>query len=75
MTIVYKILPDGGFVAGYTESKVTSYAYPSSAHASKARKAPAKVADQMIRFEIPWAHESELGKEYDRKNWEILNKS
>lgn len=75
MTIKFKILPDGGFVAGDTESGLTSYAYPSSPYAISARKNPAKVAATMIRGEGALSRTySEHAKEYDRKNWETLNK-
>jgi hypothetical protein len=75
MTIMYKILPDGSFVAGDSESGLTSYAYPSSEYATKARRNPTEVASAMIKSEGVLSRTySEYAKEYDRKNWETLNK-
>ncbi len=49
MAIVYKLLADGGFVAGDTETRHTSYAYPTSEHAIIARRIPERVAADMVK--------------------------
>jgi hypothetical protein len=71
--IRYKILPNGAFVAGDTESGFTCYAYQSSQHADAARKSPAKVAEKMIRKELKSSRASMYAKDYDARNWQILN--
>lgn len=73
MEVIFKMLEDGGFVAGDKGTGMTSYAYPSSPHANVAKKHPKAVAEDMIGSEkmayrvMPW------GKEYDRKNWLLLD--
>jgi hypothetical protein len=48
MAIQFKLLADGGFVAGDTETGRTSYAYPTSPHATMARTMPERIAAEMI---------------------------
>lgn len=45
--IKYRMLPDGGFVVGDTETGNASYAYPTSISAEGAKNAP-------IRSPGPW---------------------
>lgn len=71
--IVYKMLPDGGFVAGDMASQLTSYAYPSSPHALVAKKHPKAVAEDMLGSERADYRKLDAVKDYDRKNWELLN--
>lgn len=66
MNIVYKFETNGGFLAGDTESTFTSYAYPTSEHALKARKNPVKVAREMIANELK---SMMLRSDYDVNNW------
>jgi hypothetical protein len=61
--------PDGAFVAGDTTTGITCYAYPTSEHATKAKKNPLKVAEAMILGEMLSLHESADGKDYDARNW------
>ncbi|MCW2242223.1 hypothetical protein [Azospirillum canadense] len=51
MTILYMHTPEGGFLAGDTETGLTSYAYPTSSDATKAKRNPAKVAAEMMANE------------------------
>lgn len=53
----------GGFTVVDTESGLTSYAYPSSTHATNARKRPGVVAKQMIRGEL---HSCRLSAEIEK---------
>lgn len=48
MAVVYALLPDGGFVAGETESGLTMYAAAHSINASAANTRPRKIAEAMI---------------------------
>ena len=51
MTILYHRYPDGGFLAGDTDTGRASYAYPSSPHATRARLAPDLTARKMCAAE------------------------
>ena len=72
MTVVYKLLKNGGFVAGDAESGVTSYAYPTSPYALTAKKHPKAVAEEMLEFEQVNFRSSETIQEYDQRNWARL---
>lgn len=74
MAIHYKLLPDGGFVAGDDVSGLTSYAYPSSVYADSARRRPLTVAKQMLAGEAltPYTRNVEAVREYDARNWATL---
>lgn len=50
--IVWKLKADGAFVAADTATGFTAYAYPTSASATQAKRAPYKVAVDMMRREI-----------------------
>lgn len=69
--ILWKILPDGDFVCGDTESKVTSYAFPRSPFATEAVKDPNGVALKMISAEK--GTPNDFSKEYDVFNWKLLS--
>ena len=73
MDVVFKMLDDGGFVAGDRDSGMTSYAYPSSPHANVAKKHPKLVAEDMLGSEWMQARSIPAVKEYDRKNWLLLD--
>ena len=75
MTIVHKLLPDGGFVAGDTHTGRTSYAYPTSPSAKLGRKQPGEAAADMMRREnaISAAARSVGGQDYDARNWARLD--
>ena len=75
MEIVFKMLEDGAFVAGDRGSGMTSYAYPSSPHANVAKKHPKAVAEDMLGSERQDFRNIQAIKEYDRKNWETLEKT
>ncbi|UKJ74527.1 hypothetical protein [Azospirillum brasilense] len=51
MAILFMHTPEGGFLAGDTETGLTSYAYPTSTHATRARNHPGKVAAEMMTSE------------------------
>lgn len=55
MTILHMHTTDGAFIAGDSETGLTSYAYPSSEFAEKARRTPTKVAAEMMESESGWA--------------------
>ena len=69
MAIVFKLEADGGFVAGDEKTGMTAYAYPTSPHATEAKRAPAKVAAEMLHAE--WAHMRDYPsvQDYDKRNW------
>jgi hypothetical protein len=74
--IVYNLLPDGGFVCGDTETRRTSYAYPSSPHADAAKRKPAKVALEMMARENACTFAaSPLCASYNVRNWNELEDS
>lgn len=72
MNPVFKMLPDGGFVAGDTDSRLTSYAYPSSPHAIVAKKHARLVAEDMLGSESVWMRKVPAVAEYDTRNWKML---
>jgi hypothetical protein len=67
--IVHTFTQDGAFVAGDTVSRLTCYAYPSSTHALRARKAPYMIAERMVSGE----RASPTRADYDARNWARLN--
>jgi hypothetical protein len=80
MAIVYRLLDDGGFVAGDTATEHTCYAYPTSDSATKAKRNPAQIAIQMMAHENAFrptvrnfvrVHASIA--ESDARNWKRLN--
>lgn len=71
--IVYRILPDGGFVCGDTSTLVTVYAYPTSECAEGAKKNPQMTADIMLEIEARWGKAQR--DEYDKLNWDRLNQA
>ena len=68
-TMVYRILPDGGFVVGDTKTRITSYAYPTSSFAVAAKTGPERTAREMIRLE----GRGPPMPEYDCPNWRMLD--
>lgn len=76
MTIVYKLDAQGGFTCGDTETKLTSYAYPTSAWADTSRKHPGNVAEAMLVDE-GWRKPSSPTwvRDYDKRNWSRLEVS
>lgn len=72
---VFRIMPDGGFVAGDRGSGVTSYAYPSSPHATQAKRNPARTAAIMVRRAKEAAHTipEHIRKPYDARCWAMLD--
>lgn len=72
MEIVFRMLNDGGFVAGDRDTEITSYAYPSSPHAIVAKRYPKLVAEEMMAGERKSYRAIPAIQEYDRKNWLLL---
>lgn len=68
--IVHTFDKDGGFIAGDTDTGLTCYAYPSSTHATQAKRASAKVAAKMMKNERSTVHDR---SEYDGRHWAKLN--
>lgn len=72
--LVFKMQDNGGFAAGDTETLRTSYAYPSSPHATAAKAKPSQTARAMIEQAndhigtLP----APLLLDYDRRIWELL---
>ena len=71
--IVYKLLEDGAFVAGDTETKHTNYAYPESDRAMEAKKSPLRAASSMMEFNNALSDPYGLFAEYDARNWARLS--
>lgn len=72
--IRFRFLAGGGFVCGNTRSGITSYAYPTSTHATRAHKEPTKVAMRMLAGESVSLREAfQSCREYDAANWKLLN--
>lgn len=69
MDIVFRMMPDGGFVAGDRDSEMTSYAYPSSPHAIVAKRYPKLVAEEMLASERSDYRKIPAIADYDAANW------
>jgi hypothetical protein len=69
---VFKTLEDGGFVAGDKDSRITSYAYPTSPHALLARRYPKYVAAEMLKNERMSYRSVPAVQEHDARNWLLL---
>ena len=54
MTIIYAFDKSGGLIAGDTETGRTSYAFPASHAATKAKLSPQETAIEMMRRENRW---------------------
>lgn len=68
--VVFIFDEDGAFIAGDTRTNVTSYAYPSSANASQAKRAPIKVAAEMIKRENAYGRHGFTHEiDGDHRNW------
>jgi hypothetical protein len=67
MRIIYRILADGGFVAGDADTELTGHAYPTSVQARHARRHPVRTALEMIGAEI-----ASRADDYDSRNWKRL---
>lgn len=72
MDVVYRMLDDGGFVAGDRDSEMTSYAYPTSPYATAAKKHPKAVAEDMMSNERIEFRRIPAVQDYDISNWRKL---
>lgn len=75
MALVYRLLPDGAFVAGDTVTRQTAYCYPTSGHARAAVNSPATVARIIVndandeaRFIPPTIRDP-----YNERNWKHID--
>lgn len=75
MDVVFKMLDDGGFVAGDRDSEMTSYAYPSSPYALAAKNYPKLVAEDMLASERIHYRNVPAVKEHDDRNWRLLSRA
>ena len=74
--IVYRMLDDGGFVAGDTATERTSYAYPTSTYATQAKRHPDRVAaEKMTAENIHRYGNPAIFVDYDARNWSLLNET
>jgi len=71
MMIVFKHDKNGAFICGDTTSRMTSYAYPTSANAQQARKAPMAIAADMLAGQTRQAGRM-WEADYDYRNWTML---
>lgn len=67
--ISYLIDSQGGFTVGDRQTTRTAYAYPTSRNARMAKADAARTAAAMLAHQPA---ESELTRDYDRRNWEAL---
>ena len=65
MTIEYKMDANGGFYAADVDSKQIEYAYPTSDHATKAKKEPGLTAREML---YQWSHITDGN---DQPKWKL----
>jgi hypothetical protein len=72
--ITFKLLPDGGFVAGDTDTGRASYAYPTSSHATIARTMPARIAAEMMESANRYAAScpAHILNDYHSRLWDML---
>ncbi len=71
--VAYRLLPDGGFVVGDIETRLTAYAYPTSTHATEAKRHPKRVALRMQAQAHASAHCKFRGSdEWHMRNWAKL---
>ena len=60
-----KMDKQGGFFAANLSNKTIEYAYPTSIHATRAKKSPAKVAEAML------ADQSHIQAETEQPQWMV----
>lgn len=73
MTIKYRLLDNGAFIAGDTKTGRTVYAYPTSEHASLAYQRPFCTALRMMASENAMGAYRDTHDDYDLRNWYRLN--
>jgi len=73
--IVHRLLDCGAFVAGDTDTGETSYAYPTSDHARRAKRYPDLVAREMIKRANASASfmPSDISGPYNARQWASLS--
>jgi hypothetical protein len=79
MEIVWKILEDGSFVIGDRASGITSYAYPTSPSAERAKRLAKQgkaslivsLSEQELEEDLAAFRGASCG-DYDARNWERL---
>ncbi len=73
MSIEFGFTSSGAFVCCDTESRRTSFAYPTSEHATKATRTPCKIAAEMIAAANRDVTHATDPHGYDARNWRVLN--
>lgn len=75
MALYYSLANDGSFTTGDSETGLTCYAFPTSSHATKAKRMPLAVAGEMMRNDngMDYARKSLAVKHYDRVNWKRIH--
>ena len=70
--ILYRMLPDGAFVVGDIGTRRTSFVYPASGQAVRARHDAAEVAAEMASASNPKVIPDHVRIAYDAANWRRL---
>lgn len=73
--IIYLLDTDGAFIAGDTDTEATAYAYPTSEHATKAKRNPEGVAREMT-FHAHYTNQfcpKDIVDRANARNWSKLN--
>ncbi|MBB4200600.1 hypothetical protein CCR94_18260 [Rhodoblastus sphagnicola] len=80
MNLCWTITDDGAFICGDFDSRVTSYSYPTSPNAEKAKRLARRGIPAVKKFAvrvIDTATRSRVGcereAEYDARNWRRIN--
>jgi len=71
--IYHTLGQDGSFTCGDSVTGITVYAYPTSQHATEAKKNADKTAIEMLANEIASLHCGRIGQEYDLNNWKRIH--
>ncbi len=73
MALIYKLDAHGGFTVGDTDTGATSYAYPTSPHATLARRLPDRVAADMAKaanvYDLTYCMTKYNAAHYHRTHW------
>ena len=81
MNPCWTITADGAFICGDLDSQVTSYSYPTSPNATKAKRIARRGVPAMMRFacrilRVEQANHrgpTEIAAQHDARNWRRIN--